>query len=241
MIHVVCLKWGTKYPAAYVNKLHGMVARHLRLPFRFYCLTEDASGIHPEVTILPLPELGVRGWWYKLYLFKDDFFGLSGDLLFLDLDIVITGSLDALVTHEPGSFCIAPDAKPGKYNSSVMRFRIGTLGFVWENFVYQKDAVMVAVHGDQDWIHRLVLTAKIFPYPWVVSYKHDCHARAKHSGGFLGRWLRARRLLLPRKHAKYPDGARVVLFHGKPDPEDVAHGPYDMYRHAPWINDFWKV
>jgi hypothetical protein len=241
MVHVVCLKWGHKYSPDYVNKLFGMVSRNLSLPFKFYCLTEDSSGIVPDVTILPLPELGLRGWWYKLYLFNNDFYGLSGTMLFLDLDVVITGSLDDLVTYEPDAFCIAPDRVPSRYNSSIMRFRIGTLGFIWDNFIFQKDAVMACLHGDQDWIQRLILTAKTYPYPWVVSYKYQCNARTKHSGGIVGRLLRSHGMFLPRKQALYPHGARVVLFHGKPDPEDVADRPYDKYRHAPWIKDFWKA
>lgn len=33
--NVVCIRWGMKYGAHYVNRLYGMVARHLTPPFRF--------------------------------------------------------------------------------------------------------------------------------------------------------------------------------------------------------------
>lgn len=240
MIHVVCLKWGDKYPADYVNKLHGMVRRHLTLPFFFHCMTEDSHGLSPEIHVLPLPDLGVHGWWYKLYLFNSSFYGLSGDILFLDLDVVITGSMDNLLTYSPGSFCIAPDKLPGAYNSSVLRFKIGSMAFIWDSFVCQKEAVMGRFHGDQDWIQHLVLKAQIYPYPMVVSYKFDCYSSARFSGGGVGKWLRRHGYFLPRKKAVYPDGASVVLFHGKPDPEDVMQTSYDKYRHAPWISACWK-
>jgi hypothetical protein len=239
MTHVVCLKWGTKYNSEYVNKLYGMVRRNLTLPFTFHCMTEDPQGLHSGIHVLPLPELGIHGWWYKLYLFKKDFYGMSGSMLFLDLDVVITGSLDDIVTYAPGRFCIAPDRIAGTYNSSVMRFEIGEMEFLWESFVCQKEAVMTRFHGDQDWIQHLFLHATIYPRPLVISYKFDCDSRVRFAGGAVGNWLRRHGLFLPRKKAMCPDGARIVLFHGKPDPEDVMHGSYDKYRHAPWIFRFW--
>ena len=48
-VNVLCMKWGTLYGPEYVNRLYGMVARNLRRPFRFVCLTDDASGIRFEV------------------------------------------------------------------------------------------------------------------------------------------------------------------------------------------------
>ena len=88
------MKWGDKFPAEYVNRLYGMVARNLNLPFRFVCFTENSDGIRDEVEIQNLPELDLppgapeRGW-RKLTVFKKDFGGLKGKTLFLDLDVVI--------------------------------------------------------------------------------------------------------------------------------------------------------
>jgi hypothetical protein len=240
MIHIVCLKWGNKYSPEYVNKLYGMVKRNTTVPFVFHCMTEQSLGVAPEINVLPLPNMGLHGWWYKLYLFNNNFYGLSGEILFLDLDIVITGSLDEIVTYAPGRFCIASDGRPGAYNSSVMRFNIGSMDFVWNSFIFQQEKIVADFHGDQDWIQHQVLTADIYPFPLVVSYKFDCNARAKFGGGLLGKWLRTKGLFMPSGEAIYPKDARIILFHGKPDPEDVMHRPYDKYRRAPWIASYWK-
>jgi len=240
MLHIVCLKWGDKYSPAYVNKLYGMVKRNITVPFTFHCMTEQTSGVVPEINILPLPDMGLHGWWYKLYLFNNEFYGLSGELLFLDLDIVITGSLDEVVMHEPGRFCIASDGRPGKYNSSVMRFKIGSMSFIWDSFIYQQESIIRELHGDQDWIQRLILAAEVYPFPLVVSYKYDCNSHARFSGGVLGKWLRSQGLFKPSGEAAFPNNARIILFHGKPDPEDVADQSYDKYRCAPWIASYWK-
>jgi hypothetical protein len=88
-LNVVCLKWGDRYPAEYVNRLYRMVNRHLSKPFKFYCLTESKEGLLPAIHQLPLETSDLIGWWYKLSLFKKDFYGLEGDILYFDLDLVI--------------------------------------------------------------------------------------------------------------------------------------------------------
>ena len=40
-LNVVCVKYGTKYGADYVNKLYYGVKKHLSLPHTFTCFTED--------------------------------------------------------------------------------------------------------------------------------------------------------------------------------------------------------
>ncbi len=47
--NIICIKWGTKYPAYYVNRLYAGIQRHLNRPFRFFCVTDDATDIRPEV------------------------------------------------------------------------------------------------------------------------------------------------------------------------------------------------
>lgn len=65
--YVICMKWGDKYGAEYVNRLYNMVSRHLTLDFQMICLTDDSSGIDPAVTCHPIPEMDLpagpeRGW-----------------------------------------------------------------------------------------------------------------------------------------------------------------------------------
>jgi len=145
--YVLCLKHGTKYSADYVNKLYNGVKRHCTLDFEFVCLTEDPSGINDDITVLPLPG-GISGWWCKPYIFSNDL-PLKGTVLYIDLDVVIANNIDKLFTWQPDRWCTLRDftrvMRPTwhKYNSSVIRFRVGDLDFVWTE--YKKDRTFA--HG----------------------------------------------------------------------------------------------
>ncbi|MCY4046443.1 MAG: hypothetical protein OXE99_15380 [Cellvibrionales bacterium] len=241
-VNVVCLKWGDKYPAEYVNRLYRMVNKHLTLPFDFYCITENTKGLYSEVQVIPLPfEEGLTGWWYKLQLFKKGNYGIEGKILFMDLDTVIVNNIDALFQYPDDKFLIIKDLQKGKiYNSSVFCFESGYFAYVWDQFEQDKQAIMARLYGDQDWISEVVEGAELWPNDWVVSFKKQCNARAKRSFGVVGQWLRSMGFLLPKGEATYPESAKIVYFHGKPDPDDVFDRPYGMWKKASWIERSWQ-
>jgi hypothetical protein len=109
---IVCMKWGTRYPAAFVNRLWSAIKRNTSRPTRLVCYTDDPGGIDKGVESLPIPQLVLPEKianlpWRKMVLWAEELPGLSGYVLFLDLDIVITGSLDEFFTYAPeSSFCV---------------------------------------------------------------------------------------------------------------------------------------
>ncbi|GKT12660.1 MAG: hypothetical protein ISEC1_P1639 [Thiomicrorhabdus sp.] len=242
MIHVVCLKWGDKYGSEYANRLYRMVNQNLSLPFKFYCITENTLDIDEAINIVPMPNYDLKGWWYKLVIFQENFLNIPAEdkILFLDLDIVILNELDSLVSYSD-QFCISADDEAHRYNSSVMCFHPGQYRFIWESFIIQKETIVNEMHGDQDWIEYSYKEAVLFPKSVVKSFKIDLDCKTPYSFGKFGRALRKRfPFLLPSGTVAAPKDAAIVLFHGKPDPADVMDGPYDKYRHAPWIKDSWK-
>jgi hypothetical protein len=239
--NVVCVKWGNKYSADYVNKLYSMVKRNLSLPFRFICFTDDASGLVSGIETKEFYDKELAGWWLKLELFRRDLGDIQGTILFLDLDVVIVNNIDRLFDLSPGEFCILQDQKrPDSYNSSVFRFEVGQFPQVWERFQNKKSAILSLYHGDQDWISENIKHATLWPRSWILSYKKQCNARMPHSFGQFGKLLRRFGLLLPKEKCGLPDNAMIVYFHGKPDPEDVMNGPYDKWKEAPWIREHWR-
>ena len=102
--YVICMKWGDKYGAEYVNRLYNMVSRHLTLDFQMVCLTDDSTGIDPAVQCYPIPEMdlpaGPERGWKKLTTFKPELYDLKGVALFLDIDIVIVDNIDVFFTYK---------------------------------------------------------------------------------------------------------------------------------------------
>ena len=88
---ILCMKWGTLYPADYVNVLYSACRRHITGPFRFLCLTDDSTGFSPGIETRPIPDLGLTqgmwksGAWAKLGVFQHDLYGFTGRALFIDL------------------------------------------------------------------------------------------------------------------------------------------------------------
>jgi len=204
MLTVVCIKWGNRYGPEYVNKLRAMVARNLSVPHCFVCLTDDPRGLNCHVLMLTEP---LRGWWQKVTLFKADPYGLTGRLLFLDLDVVITGSLDALLDYGGGAvngFVGVTDfCRPALYNSSVFLLNAGSHPEVWRDF---NGTVMERMHGDQDWISSKIHGAPTWPRCWIRSYKFDY------------------------QEEKLTPGTRVVVFHGQPKPHECGGWVPELWR-----------
>lgn len=138
------------------------------------------------------------GWWAKLDLFRPGCF--RGRVLYLDLDVTVVGSLDPLVDFEAG-FAAPRDPSYLGINSSVMVWDADAPGLerIWYDF--DLDWGMQRRGGDQRWIwhctHGLHY-ARTFPPRWCQSYKLGLHT---------GYW---------------PSDMRVVYFHGRPKPWDVA-------------------
>jgi hypothetical protein len=186
------MKWGRKYGPEYVNRLYAMVQRHLAGDFRFVCLTDDASGIRREVECMPIPALALpagipeRGWT-KLATFSAELHqvhGLRGTALFLDVDVVVVGGLDAF--FEPaGEFFIIHDYKrPWRItgNSSVYRFELGAHADLVEDFRQRFDQIRRAFRNEQaylsDFMHRQGRLA-YWPEAWCPSFKYHS---AFHAG-----------------------------------------------------------
>jgi hypothetical protein len=89
MYNVICVKFGTKYSSAFVNKLYDDITRHTKSPFKFYCYTDNPDGIKDGITVInPIKSPTLKRVWNKLRLF-DSQMGLHGKTYFFDLDTKI--------------------------------------------------------------------------------------------------------------------------------------------------------
>jgi hypothetical protein len=238
---VVCMKWGDKFAADDVNRLHRRVRSHIQGDLRMLCFTDDARGIDPEVECHPLPAVPVVGdrhdrGWRKLGLFGAELAALlEGPVLYLDLDIAIVQRLESFFDW-PGEFLIIKDFKPLRYrhrfsgNSSVIRFHAGAhQGLIAE--LLQRGARIREDFRDEqefasDYMRRQGVL-QYWPSGWCASFKHDCVRPLP-----LGLW----------QEPQLPDGAKVLVFHGCPKPDEAIIGIgskwYRPLLPAPWLRRY---
>jgi hypothetical protein len=220
--NVICLKYGDKYSAQYVNRLFNMVKRHTTGDVGFYCITENPVGLDDHIKVIPLPQnKSLQGWWYKPFVFSKEF-PVQGKLLFLDLDIVIIANIDCFFEYTPTKFCIIRDftramnSSWNRYNSSVFRLDSGTLPDVWEKLI-RDTSVTKRLHGDQDWLFETIKENFAFwPDEWCQSYKWEIRNRNEIIG--VGR---QRNFATIQHEPKIKPETRILVFHGDPKPEQV--------------------
>ena len=139
MTAVVCIKAGPKYPTDYANKLFRAVRRNGHAG-RFYCLTDDPSGLERDIIALPVSPL-CQGWWHKIYLFSWDH-GIDARLLYMDIDMVVTGSLEDFLGYD-GAFATGSRFnKPNEINSTIMSIPAGYGRGIWTTFLRFRSRAM---------------------------------------------------------------------------------------------------
>lgn len=194
----VCV--GDKYIDEDVHILRAMVARNLG-EHRFRCLTDrNIPGIDCEITAAGWP-----GWWTKLELFKV----ATGQNLYLDLDVVIAGPLEPLVSRQLSMPANWAQSGHGGCQSSVMSWG-DDYGFIADAFdpdqlsepengnfgYYGPDRLW----GDQEYITAMLGSpgeGRVIPMQGVYSYKYHCRQGL-------------------------PNDAAVACFHGLPKPDQVS-------------------
>lgn len=242
---VICLKWGTRYGPEYVNKLYSMVARNTKRQLRFVCITDDANDLLKEIEIKPMPEFDLpevfrfKGF-RRMFLFKESLYDLTGQVLHLDVDLLVTGSIDDLFDYNPEAKYIVSEnwTQPGAGigNMSVFRFQIGTQTKIWDRFSADPLGMLQKYVNSQTFCSRTLGEFAMYPLEWCIGFKQN---------------------LIPAWPLRYfvtpyspPVTAKIVAFTGKPDQDEAAAGIwpepklrkrfYKYIRPTPWIAEIWK-
>lgn len=213
------------YSEADVLALKRSVARFLKQPHRFVCLTDEklTSG---EIEAIPLDHRTfVSGTRYvKLMLFRPDIASVLGEkILYLDLDSVIVNDLDPIVDRDEDlvlwrnpNFGVPRRAR---YNTSIMLIRAGKRSEFWTDFDPNKTpAKMSETWGgtDQAWIsHRAS--------PEEAHWTSD---DGVYGAGRLGDVAAGAGTVLP-------DNARIVFFPGNRHLSQL-----EVRQKHPWIGEY---
>jgi hypothetical protein len=233
-IDCACVIHGNGYDWQYVEKLYNMLCRNLSAEVRMHVYTEHDRSVPPHMVKHILEDWGISGpkrsWWYKMQLFNPAHF--SGDMLYLDLDVVIANSLDWLPAHSTDYFWTIRDFRylqrrdTVTMNSSVMWFNVDRFAWIWHQFSHADFKTTIRSYpGDQDSLGAVldVNQRRFFDDFRFESFRWQCL-----DGGFD---------FAKRKHLKPGTGVRiqpdtsVVVFHGTPKPAQV---------HDPVIQQLWQ-
>ena len=217
---IICIRWGDLYGVEYVNRLYGMVARNITPPFSLHCFTDNPAGLRPEVIAHPLPALGCempkteKGVWGKSRLWRDGLGGLSGPVLFMDLDLVITGNIDPFFSHgDPDDVILTrnpntPFERLGQ--TSLFRFPVGGLASLHAEFLADPQRVAETYVFEQRFVTRRTPGGVTFwPRGWVRTFRWHCVRTFPLNFLF---------------EARLPRGTRVVIFPGGLNPPDAILG-----------------
>ncbi len=245
---VLSMKWGSLYSSEYVNILYTACRKNITGPFRFVCLTDKPEGLQPEIESFPIPDIGLTagmwksGAWAKLGVFKSDLYGLKGRALFIDLDMVICGSLDPFFEYTPEfvTLDMGVDWRPKpsgrgqpEAGTSIFAFNLGEEGQILERFMAARQKVVEEHVIEQVWVGAAASSMAYWPVDWVVSFKR--HLRQPFGVD----------LIRPPKAP--PPTAHVIAFHGVPRPVDLIGknaGFWDRWPHmghgqVRWMADYW--
>ncbi|SFA79528.1 hypothetical protein SAMN05421688_0955 [Poseidonocella pacifica] len=249
--NIICIKWGTLFGPEYVNRLYSGVRRNLSRPVRFFCMTEEVQGLHPEIEVLPLPvepyaepmgeALKVanrQGAMRKVSLFRQGLVpDVKGGFLGFDLDVVITGSLDKVYDFAPGKVAMRHDwieKRKGRPtgHGSVFKFDPDKHPYLYEDLAANPYAEVEKARGsEQRYTSHKAMDNEDFSYipeDWVVSFKHDCLDLPPMN------YLREPHL---------PEAAKVVCFHGRPKMTEAVEGYRGSWlrwsKPCGWLRDHW--
>jgi hypothetical protein len=205
----VC-KSGGIYDAEWVRKLHDGVKRNLTIPHRFRCLSDMDVPCGEKL------EHDWPKWWPKLELFRPGV--IQNPTLYLDLDTIVTGPLDAFRNIHTDFAMLRSFWNDDMVGSGVMWFSGDNVPHgVYTKFSRQADAYIAHYKrvehapyiGDQAFIWDTLNRDIAQVNDWVdgiYSYKFHCSKRL-------------------------PKDARIVCFHGHPRITELDHD---------WLKEHWR-
>jgi hypothetical protein len=228
MINIVCVKIGTKYESIYANTLYRMCLDNISLPFRFFCYTDDPTGLDSNIKTIPFIDHGIKQIVFnKLFLLSDKFASWIGNdpTFFFDLDIVIKSNIDDFINRSKAtpSFKVinavwksltkkdtAPPYLDHTINSSCMFWVPGTTNHIWNSFSVQQEPLQKTYWRGMDGFlfYRHNIRGGL-PEDCFYSFLYDIDRKIK------------RIITSPEEYTKVKASIPIVLFNGPTTQEDI--------------------
>jgi len=224
IIDCACVIHSSGYDWTYVDRLYNTLNRHLPGGIRMHVYTEADRSVPDHMikhVLTEWPSIAGprRSWWYKLQLFNPEHY--SGNLLYLDLDMVLVRDIDWIRNLNPAQFWAIRDFKYLQrpqlttINSSMMWFNVNAYSYVWQQFATSDiENTSRRYPGDQDYLARAIdrQQQRFFDDRYFESYRWQCL-----DGGFD---FRRRQHRTPGTGVAVGSTTSAIVFHGRPNPHE---------------------
>ena len=235
-VNCACVIHGDVYSWDYVENLLAMLQQNTVQTVRLHVFTEPERSVPDHMVKHNLQDWpGVAGakksWWYKMQMFNPAH--NIGQMLYLDLDTVIIGSVDWVWDLSPDYFWAMRDFKylwrPGwnGLNSSFMFWNPDKFSWIWKQFREQNiNALIKQYHGDQDYLNTALdnTALRFIPDELVKSWRWQVK-----DGGMD---MKTRIYRRPGAGAVLDPQAKILIFHGQPKPHEIID---------PMIQRLWNI
>lgn len=206
-----------------------MIRRHYQRPHRVLCVTNDAAGIDPAVTIVPDREdfadvqnpygPHAPSCYRRLLMWHPDAARWFGErFVSLDLDVVAVADLVPLWDRAEEVVLYRDPLHPSQVNGSMVLMTAGARPEVWTDFDPDRSPQIARGAGfkgsDQAWLSlRLPSEPRWDTRDGVYSFRKD----------------------IEPADGRLPADARLTIWHGHRDPWDEAA------QKLPWVRENWGV
>lgn len=224
-IDCACVIHGDAYEWRYVDTLYHMLCRHLTRPVQLHVYTEASRPVPAPYIKHSLIDWNIGGpkqsWWYKVQLFNSENF--RGNLLYFDLDIVITQNIDWIWNLKTRHFWAVKDFRylwrstAQEINSSMMWWDTTQYDWVWKNFLeLDLKQTMNRFSGDQNYLNSVISQQqrRFFNTEYVKSWRWQCL-----DGGYD---FKRRIWATPNSGTQLTKNTSVLVFHGHPKPHEIT-------------------
>ena len=244
--------WGDRYSVEHIYKMRSMLKRHLSRPHQITVISDRPMAVPSGMTFFNIAhtlldrKLGkklhkklTRNCMRRMWLYSHEAQVLGDRLLQLDIDMVLTDSIDPLIDR-PEPFVIwkgDSTRKPNRphgwaYNATIMLLTPGARRDVWDRWaddpmgIYRESA---EDGWDPDTNSDQAIATYLLKQQEPVA--HWTSADGIHAyRGFAGKY--------GEKDQGLPEGARVVSFHGMSGARTPAVS--ELQQKSPWILEHWR-
>jgi hypothetical protein len=244
MVNFICLKWGTKYDAEYVNRLYAMLKRNCREQFTLHCCTEDSSEINSEIEIIKLPidKYDLESWWWKMWILSKEF-PVKGGCIFFDLDIVIQNDIQEIIDFDCSDHLYALPAQwrmrrrliwknyYTSINSSVMIWDSRKIPDIFSDYIQNNDYYEMRHPGNDEYLEREYKGVKMLPAHWAYSRLAGFDdTDEEHMWDYVTEEFLRHEFEILYKMWNMPD-RMICLFNGIRPEDHLDNSVYDGYEH----------